>query len=136
MSALRFGDPRAEALFDKSLIRQEALSPTQTQPRLSFLETIREYAAAKLRDRDDDDIIRDRQADCMLWLSCQMEPLLIGPRQLQALRQVDAELDNIRTALGWLLERGRVDDELTLSEAPSRYWVARGHSSEARPPVR
>jgi tetratricopeptide (TPR) repeat protein len=48
------------------------------------------------------------------------------------LNQIDAELDNIRTALDWMLERGHVEDELELLEALYRYWVVRGHCSEAR----
>jgi predicted ATPase len=120
------------ALLDKSLIRQESVSHSQTQPRFAFLETIREYAAIRLGERGERDICQDRHADYVLWLCRQMEPLLVGPRQFDILSQVDVELENIRTALGWMLEHGRVDDELVLAEALTRYWVVRGHISEAR----
>jgi tetratricopeptide (TPR) repeat protein len=54
------------------------------------------------------------------------------PRQFDALSQVDVELDNVRVALGWMLEQGRVEDALELAESLSRYWIVRGRCTEAR----
>jgi hypothetical protein len=42
------------------------------------------------------------------------------------------ELDNVRVALGWMLEQGRVEDALELAESLSRYWIVRGRCTEAR----
>jgi predicted ATPase/transcriptional regulator with XRE-family HTH domain len=120
------------ALIDKSLVHDDGLSQPQTQPRFSLLETIREYAATRLEDLDERKLIRDQHAEYVLWLCRQLEPLLIGPRQFDALSQVDAELDNVRVALGWRLEQGRAEDALELAESLSRYWIVRGRCTEAR----
>jgi predicted ATPase len=116
------------ALVDKSLVRQDA-SP---EPRFSLLETIREYAVARLGGIGERDLIRDRHADYILWLCRQMEPLLVGPTQFDALNQLDADLDNIRQALAWMLDSGRVADELALAAALYTYWVVRGQCTDAR----
>jgi tetratricopeptide (TPR) repeat protein len=61
-----------------------------------------------------------------------LEPLLFGAGQFEVLGQVDADLDNVRAALAWTLEQGRVEDELAIAQALYRYWVVRGHCTEAR----
>ena len=116
------------ALVDKSLVRQEGTA----EPRFSLLETIREYAATRLAEHGERDLMRDRHADYVLSWCHELEPLLLGPGQFEVLGQIDADLDNVRLALTWLLEQGRVEDELELARALYRYWVVRGHCTEAR----
>jgi ATP/maltotriose-dependent transcriptional regulator MalT len=50
------------------------------------------------------------------------------------LRRLDAELDNFRAALDWLLKTGETGDitALRLGNSLAHFWLWRGHSAEAR----
>jgi predicted ATPase/transcriptional regulator with XRE-family HTH domain len=116
------------SLVDKSLVRQDG----EHEPRFSLLETIREYAAEKLTAGAEQDTIRRRHAEHFLAMTQAVEPALAGPQQDACLDRLDTELDNLREALGWLLERGRVAEELCLAGALYPFWLARGHCREGR----
>jgi tetratricopeptide (TPR) repeat protein len=48
------------------------------------------------------------------------------------LERLDTEHDNLRTALGWALERGESDQALRLAGALAYFWILRGYMSEGR----
>ncbi|HWE63120.1 MAG TPA: tetratricopeptide repeat protein [Chloroflexota bacterium] len=116
------------SLVDKSLVRQDG----EREPRFSLLETIREYAGEKLAAGEERESVRRRHAEHFLSMAQAFEPALTGPHQDTCLAQLDAELDNLRGALGWLLAQGRVDEELRLAGALYSFWLVRGHCSEGR----
>jgi hypothetical protein len=66
-----------------------------------LLETVREYALERLRERGEEQELRWRHAGYFTELAEQSEPALYGPQAPDVLRQLRAELDNIRAALGW-----------------------------------
>jgi predicted ATPase len=114
------------SLVDRSLIRQEG----EEEPRFSMLETIREYAHEKLDERGEGHTIRAAHAGYFLQLAEEAEPELTGPKQGAWLSRLDEELDNLRGALRWFLERGEVEEELRLAAALFCYWRPRGFWSE------
>jgi predicted ATPase len=89
--------PNLTSLVDKSLVRQVG----EREPRFSLLETLREYAADKLAEHGDRDRLRQLHALHVEASARQVVPLLVGPRQFEILQDLDAELDNVRTALSW-----------------------------------
>jgi predicted ATPase len=85
---------------------------TGGKPRLEMLETIREYAHAKLRASGDAETVPQRHAAYYLSFA------ELASRHLDDklwLDQLDADHDNLRTALHWLLAREDVEGGLRLS---------------------
>jgi tetratricopeptide (TPR) repeat protein len=95
-----------------------------------MLETIREYAAERLREREDDATIRDQHLAHYLALAERAhEEVVASASEWFAI--VDAEHDNIRTALDWATPN-RPESAAQLAGAIAEYWVQRGHALEAR----
>jgi tetratricopeptide (TPR) repeat protein len=101
--------------------------------RYRMLETLREYAAARLREADGREALRDRHRDYYLALAEHAEAALSGPEQAAWLDRLTAEHDNLRAALSWCEEDGGgADAGLRLAGALWRFWELRGHLSEGR----
>ncbi len=83
-------------LVDKSLVVVEL-----DAGRYRMLETIREYAAERLRESGDEAAVRDRHLDHFLALTEAAEPYLYGPEQGAWFARLDADLDNLRIAHRW-----------------------------------
>ncbi len=136
-----FGLPAAEAicadgtmpmmemlgsLVESSLVRPE---PTDDEPRFSLLETVREYALARLRDGGDWDDVHDRHATYFLALAQPAESELRGPGQLAWLNRLEVGRGNLNAALSWLTDRDPVR-ALDLLWATWRFWWLHGHVEE------
>ncbi len=118
------------SLVEKSLLRQQ--EGPAGEPRLFMLETIREYALDRLERSEEGELLRQRHADYFVVLAEEAEPEILGADQVLWLQRLEAERDNFRAALGWLLERGDTERALRLIGALRRAWVARGYLSETR----
>jgi len=101
-------------------------------PRLTMLETIREYGTELLAERSETAEIGRRHAAYYLALAEQAGPALIGPEAVAWLARLDAEHDNLRAALRWAREHDDGAAELRLAAALWRFWQRRGHLSEGR----
>lgn len=108
-------------LVNKSIVLVERVQGEEAHYRL--LETIRQYGHKKLEEAGEANRIRHHHLDYFLNLAEQAELELIGPRQVTWLGRLDEELDNIRVALGWSLERN-VQAGLRLAGALMGYWEA------------
>jgi predicted ATPase/DNA-binding CsgD family transcriptional regulator len=115
------------ALIDNSVLRQVG---TDGEPRLMLLETIREFGLERLAESGEADATRRAHAAYYLALAETAEPKLAGAEQQVWLDRLDAEHDNLRAALQWVLERGEAITALRLAGALWRFWFARGHLSE------
>jgi predicted ATPase len=114
-------------LVDCSLVR------TQTQdgePRFSLLETIREYALDRLRDRGDWTSVHDRHAAYFLALAEPAEAELHGAGQLAWLDRLETRHDNLSAALTWLIDTGQLGSAVRLVWATWRFWWLHGHAEE------
>ena len=100
--------------------------------RYRFLETLREYAAERLRDAGEESRLRARHRDWFLALAERAEPELRGPRSVAWLDRLERERENLRAALGWCVERAEADPGLRLAGALARFWLVRGPYREAR----
>lgn len=119
-----------DLLVDQSLLRQtEAVGA----PRFAMLETIREYGLERLAEEGETAEVRDRHAAFFGRLAEEAEPALWGaPDQAAWLRRLDAEQDNLRQALRWLMERADGDGFLALAAALEPFWRNRGNLREGR----
>jgi tetratricopeptide (TPR) repeat protein len=97
-----------------------------------MLETIREYAAEKLVGRGEEQQIAGAHARYFFALAEEVRPNLTGPDQKAWFRRLDVDLDNLRAAMRWLLDRGDIEAELQMASALGRYWYNRAYWSEAR----
>ena len=103
-----------------------------SEPRVSMLETIREFGGEQLEDRGEAGPARQRHAGVYLALAEQAAPALAGPDAAAWLARLDEEHDNLRAALGWACGQGDRPTALRLAGALGRFWAQRGHLSEGR----
>jgi tetratricopeptide (TPR) repeat protein len=118
------------SLVEKSLLRQE--QEVGGEPRFSMLETLREYALERLEESSEADALRRRHAEHYLAMAETSEREILGANQRVWLERLDAEQDNFRAALGFLLASDEVEPVLRLIGALRRAWAAHGHLSETR----
>ncbi|GAC1394914.1 MAG: tetratricopeptide repeat protein [Chloroflexota bacterium] len=133
------------SLVEKSLLRLEeapahrekapevvASGPADEEPRFSLLYTIREYARERLEATGEAAAVHGRHLAYYLRLAEEAEPHLVGAAQAVWLARLEREHDNVRTALGWALERGDTEQGLRVGAALWRFWWVRGYLTEGR----
>jgi predicted ATPase/DNA-binding CsgD family transcriptional regulator len=120
------------SLVDKHLVRTQAGS--SDEPRYDMAETIREFAAEQWDTPDQEIEVKWAHVQYFLALAQRSRPELRGPEPGAWLLRLDAELDNFRSALDWLLRTGEPGDitALTLCNNLAHFWLWRGHSTEAK----
>ncbi|MCA1645942.1 MAG: tetratricopeptide repeat protein, partial [Chloroflexi bacterium] len=118
-------------LVDKSLVaRADAADETV---RYRLLETVRQYARDKLSAANEEAVARTQHADWILSLVERLGPSMTGPQQGQVLEQVSPELDNLRTALDWVVSDAALAAAgLRACAAAYRIWLVRGFLDEGR----
>jgi predicted ATPase/class 3 adenylate cyclase len=119
-----------ESLLEKSLLRQ--VEGPNGEPRFVMLETVHEYAREKLEESGEAEDVKRAHAEYFLALAEEADVELKGPDQLEWLDRLEAEHDNMRTALGWALESGETELALRLAGSLWWFWLVRGHLSEGR----
>ena len=122
-----------DSLVQQSLLRHG--EGVDSEPRFTMFETIREFALEQLASSGEEATIRDAHAAYFLHIAEQAREGFRGPDQAPWLTRVDGEHDNLRAALGWLLQGLRVDEAaraLRLAAALWWFWWVRGHLSEGR----
>ena len=115
-------------LVDKSLVAAEN---TGGRTRYRLLETVRQYALEKLGESGEADAVRARHRDYYE----SMAALLDAPARNdyeQRLDQVDVEMDNLRSALGWNLENCDTQRALLMASSLQPLWLTRGRILEGR----
>jgi predicted ATPase/DNA-binding CsgD family transcriptional regulator len=117
-------------LVAKSLIR--IADDTSTQPRFWLLETIRDYAIDQLKLADELAQAREAHTTYFVELVEQAQTSLYGPGMASALDDLALDYGNFRAVSQWALETGGLTSGLRLAVGLYRFWVARGHLTEAR----
>ena len=99
------------ALIDKSLLRQVANGEGDSRRiRFSVHEILRQFAHDALAQNEDArSHTHDRHAAYYLRFLQQRNDDLLGARQVEAVREIHAELENIRAAWQWAAEQGQAD---------------------------
>src|SRR5689334_2869285 len=115
------------SLADSSLVEAETRGD---EPRFGLLETIREYALGRLRDRGAWQQAHDRHAAYFTALARPAEYELRGDGQLAWLNRLETEAGNLSAALSWLMDQDRLDQAITFIWMTWRFWWLRGHVAE------
>ncbi|MGI8962965.1 MAG: LuxR C-terminal-related transcriptional regulator, partial [Thermomicrobiales bacterium] len=90
--------------------------------RYLMLETIREFALSELVESGEERQVRGNRAHYFMELAERSIPLYDGPSVRAAKDRIEAELDNIRSALSWSLDGGDAETAIRLSGAIWRNW--------------
>ncbi|HVA93132.1 MAG TPA: helix-turn-helix domain-containing protein [Chloroflexota bacterium] len=125
------------ALMDNSLLWNQAPAgassySSESEPRLTMLETIREYGLECLEASGEAERTRQRHARVFLRLAEEAEAKLQEVEAKTWLSRLDAEYDNLRAALTWSLGGGEIDIGLRLAAALGEFWRRMGYLSEGR----
>jgi predicted ATPase/transcriptional regulator with XRE-family HTH domain len=118
------------ALIDKSLLLRSDTSVVATCPLYQMLETVRAYAALELAAAGErDDAMEGLVRYCLGEASLAAEGL-VGVAQVEWLGRVREDLQSYRSALAWLIERGRSAEASAIASALLFFWWIRGHAAE------
>ena len=117
-----------ERLLDASLL---VVQDGPVERRYRMLETVRQYAARRLRGDDAAETSSGHAAWC-LALAETAEQELTGGEQSRWFATLEAEHDNLRAALDHLGASGDRVSRLRLAVALSRFWYVRGYLAEGR----
>ena len=116
-----------------TLVEQSLLRLVEDeQPRYRMLETVAEYARECLAASGEEGALRRAHADHYLALAEAARAALEEADPATWLSRLEAEHDNLRTALRWSVQGGDPAIGLRLAVALRRFWSLRGHLSEGR----
>jgi len=118
-----------DSLVNKSLLRQTEID---TEPRLTMMETIREFGLEELSHTHELEAARRAHASYYLSFAEEAEPHLSGTDQKNWLQRVAREEDNLRAALHWAIEHREGILAQRMAGALQPFWFARSHWSEGR----
>ncbi len=111
---------------------QPDVTPAGGAPRVTMLETIREFGSEQLAAHHEATAIGQQHTAYYLALAQEAAAALDGPEAIAWLARLDTEHDNLRAALRWALDRGDRVTALRLAGALWRFWAQHGHLSEGR----
>lgn len=117
------------SLVEKSLVTYQEEGQV---PRYRLLETIRQYALDRLKEMEEETATRSRHAAFFLQFSESCVSEWRSGHQQEILARLDADYDNIRHAVDWLLAApDTVPLALRIVTALARYHETCGRASEA-----
>jgi tetratricopeptide (TPR) repeat protein len=120
----------AESLVAQSLVRR--VDGADGEPRLTLFETIREYGQEQLAAIGEVAETRERHATYYLALAEEAAPHLTAATQSVWLARLEAEGDNLRTALRHWLDAADSAVALRAAGALWRFWYLRGYFGEGQ----
>jgi predicted ATPase/DNA-binding SARP family transcriptional activator len=113
-------------LTEKSLLLTEG----DGAPRYRMLDTIKEYARHRLAEAGESDLARHAHLACFTGLTETAEPHLRRAEQLEWLATLEAEHDNIASAMRGALAAGEAQAAMRLAAGAGWYWWLGGHKAE------
>ena len=116
-------------LVDRSLVVVRRDGP---EARYDIMTAIRDFAQHKLVEYELVDAVARRHAAYFADLLARAEPELRGGGQAEWLNRLEEDLENIRAAIRWSVERGEIDLALRLTGSLWTFCYLRGYYSEGR----
>jgi predicted ATPase/class 3 adenylate cyclase len=99
--------------------------------RLRLTETVRRYAAERLFDIGEDEVVRRRHRDHFLSVAAEFRGPALGAGR-RWLTRVGTEYENLRAALEWSWQRGESEQCLVVAGHLYPYWSLDGRFLEGR----
>jgi DNA-binding CsgD family transcriptional regulator/tetratricopeptide (TPR) repeat protein len=119
-----------EALCEQSLLR--TVQGADGEDRYTMLETVHEYALARLDESGEATPVRDAHAAHFLALAEAGEFGLRGPDEATWNARLEAEYPNLRAALEWSCQRGNAEQAWRLAGALFHFWSIRNDFAEGQ----
>lgn len=122
-----------DVLSGVSELVEQSLLTRRSRPsgeRFRMLHVIREFALNRLGESGEESVVRLGHLRVYTELAERAASEILGPHRHEWLDALEAEHDNVRTALDWALDHRHVDAALRLSAAMWRFWQGRGHLYE------
>lgn len=126
--------PVLRTLIANSLVRR--FSSPDGETRYTMLETVREYAAQRLQESGESDVVSTRHANWFLSLVERSELFWDTPQRDVQLDVLDAELGNVHAALEWAISQNQAAIAIAFCGALLPVWQFRFHSGAGREWVR
>jgi non-specific serine/threonine protein kinase len=121
------------ALVDKSLVMAMVYEGATPEARYWLQETVREYAAERLRDAGEDSALHRRHRDYFRAFAELAETELRSVGQMAWLDRLKMEVDNLRAAFEWSKrDPGEGDTMLRLAGSLWWFWFTQGTLNEGR----
>ena len=119
-------------LVDAALIEISLDGDDAASPRFRMLETVHEYALARLAQSGDEEVVRNRHAAWYVAWAERAARELTGLHQAVWYRRIDAELANCRVARAWCqTDPNRAETEVRFAAALAQYFHIRAPGREA-----
>lgn len=109
-------------LVRKSLVVR--VHSTGAAARYRLLETLRDFARERLSEGDCGVALFRCHADYFTEVAEKAAPALLGPSVMRLLGELEAEHDEFRAALSWLIEQEDAEAACRLTHALSPFWDA------------
>lgn len=119
-------------LVQKSLVRvAQSEAAAESHTRYHLLRAIREYAAARLGEQEEAEIIRHHHFAYFAQFATERGADVLGPQHSQAMADLDADYHNIRAAFFYVEGKAELADmRMRLAAALPYYWKIRGYVAE------
>jgi predicted ATPase/DNA-binding SARP family transcriptional activator len=114
-------------LVDKSLV---VPAIGDDHPRYRLLETLRAYGAERLQEAEERTLLHERHAQYVVRFATEFSPQLRADRQLEAVQVLEERIDDLRAGLGWLQERGELEQLARQATSLGWYWYLGGRRRE------
>ncbi|MEV1001465.1 BTAD domain-containing putative transcriptional regulator [Nonomuraea sp. NPDC050202] len=114
------------ALIEKSLL----VADGDDLPRYRMLDTIREYAAHRLAEAGESELVRRAHLAYFVELAEAADPHLRRAEQMEWLATLQAEHDNLSAAMRGAIAEGWAEEAMRLVGATGWYWFLSGHRAE------
>jgi predicted ATPase/class 3 adenylate cyclase len=115
-------------LIERNLLRRR---DEDSGPRYWMLETIRQFARECLDRSGESDVILERHARVYLQLAEASRRMLRDAHQVEWLRRLSAEEDDLRAALDWSITSRHAELALRLVYALEVFWIRAVRRTEA-----
>ena len=125
--------PLVSSLMEKSLV---SMYGDEVRLRYRLLETVREYAAARLDELDDPDSLGQRHLDWCVRFAEDVNSRIYGTGRFELFQRLGDERDNLRAALERSRARGIDDATRALARALAWHWSDRGPLDRVNPLLR
>ena len=135
VEAVALPERRDEALDDLAELVEQSLVQLvehEGEPvRYRLLETVREFGAARLRERGETEDVRTAMTDWARAFSADRNLFtIVGTEQLERFHEVRREADNLVTLLRWALQSEDTAAVAQVFAALGAYWTLRGAHGE------
>nr|WP_281352428.1 BTAD domain-containing putative transcriptional regulator [Phytoactinopolyspora alkaliphila] len=119
------------SLVDKSLVEASPSDASDGEVRYRLLETVKAYAADRLANAGEVDEIAKAHARYFRDLLERAEPHLRRSEQVEWLRRLTQDYDNLLAGLRWAIDRAEVELALRMAAVLGYFWLLRGGVRES-----